>query len=56
MKSKNHEIGYGKQNIGEVFDEWYTIPSYQRNYVWESDQVEDFLHDMEENYEEHGDD
>ena len=56
MKSKNHEIGYGKQNIGEVFDEWYTIPSYQRNYVWESDQVEDFLHDMEDNYEEHGDD
>lgn len=56
MKSKNHEIGYGKQNIGEVFEEWYTIPSYQRNYVWESDQVEDFLHDMEDNYEEHSDD
>ena len=56
MKSDNHQIGYGKQNIGEVFDEWYTIPSYQRNYVWESDQVEDFLHDIEDNYEDHSDD
>ena len=56
MISKNHEIGYGKQNIGEVFNEWYTVPSYQRNYVWESDQIEDFLSDMEDNYEEHAND
>jgi len=56
MISKNHEIGYGKQNIGDVFNEWYTVPSYQRNYVWESDQIEDFLNDMEDNYEEHAND
>ena len=56
MISKNHEIDYGKQNIGKVFEEWYTIPSYQRNYVWESDNIYDFLKDIEENYEEHAND
>lgn len=56
MITKNHEIGFDKQKIGQVFDEWYNIPSYQRNYVWDSDQIEDFLNDMADNYEDHPDD
>lgn len=49
----NNEIDFGKQTIAGVFEDWYTIPSYQRNYVWESDQVFDFLKDMKDNYVEH---
>lgn len=41
MKSGNKEIGFGKQTIAQVFAEWYTVPSYQRHYVWESDNVND---------------
>lgn len=37
MKSNYKEIGFGKQTIAKVFEEWYTVPSYQRHYVWESD-------------------
>ena len=36
MKSGYKEIGFGKQTIAKVFEEWYTVPSYQRHYVWES--------------------
>lgn len=56
MKSKNNEIGYGKQSIAEVFSEWYTVPSYQRNYVWESDNIYDLLEDINGNYLEHSND
>lgn len=54
MKSGYKEIGYGKQTIADVFSEWYTIPSYQRHYVWESDNVNDMLEDFVSNYLEHG--
>lgn len=50
---QNNEIKFGKQTIAEVFEDWYTIPSYQRNYVWESDHVYDFLKDMKDNYLDH---
>ena len=53
---KNNEIKFGKQTVAKAFEDWYTIPSYQRNYVWESDQVYDFLKDMKENYIEHAND
>lgn len=43
MKLGNKEIGFGKQTIAQVFEEWYTVPSYQRHYVWESDNVNDLL-------------
>ncbi len=26
MKSGNKEIGFGKQSIDKVFEEWYTVP------------------------------
>ena len=45
MKSGYKEIGFGKQTIAKVFEEWYTVPSYQRHYVWESDNVNDMLED-----------
>lgn len=54
MKSGYKEIGFGKQTIAEVFEEWYTVPSYQRHYVWESDNVNDMLDDFAANYIEHG--
>lgn len=50
MKSGNKEIGFGKQTIAQVFEEWYTVPSYQRHYVWESDNVNDMLDDFASNY------
>ncbi len=53
MKSGNKEIGFGKQTIAQVFEEWYTVPSYQRHYVWESDNVNDMLDDFASNYIEH---
>lgn len=53
---QNNEIKFGKQTIAKAFEDWYTIPSYQRNYVWESDQVYDFLKDMKDNYIEHAND
>lgn len=53
---QNNEIKFGKQTIAETFEDWYTIPSYQRNYVWESDQVFDFLMDMKGNYVDHAND
>ena len=53
MKSGYKEIGFGKQTIAKVFEEWYTVPSYQRHYVWESDNVNDMLEDFTANYIEH---
>ena len=54
MKTGYKEIGFGKQTIAEVFEEWYTVPSYQRHYVWESDNINDMLEDFTSNYAEHG--
>lgn len=53
MTSGNKEIGFGKQTIAKVFEQWYTVPSYQRHYVWESDNVVDMLDDFAANYIEH---
>lgn len=53
MKSGYKEIGFGKQTIAKVFEEWYTVPSYQRHYVWECDNVNDMLEDFSANYIEH---
>lgn len=53
---KRNEIGFDKQKIADVFKHWYTVPSYQRHYVWDSDNVDDLLSDFERNYQEHKDD
>ncbi len=33
-------------NMGKVFDDFYAIPNYQREYVWEQDRVTDFFEDI----------
>ena len=53
MKFSYKEIGFGKQTIAKVFEEWYTVPSYQRHYIWESDNINDMLEDFTTNYLEH---
>ena len=50
MKSSLKEFKYGKQNINDVFSEWYTVPSYQRHYVWEDDHICKLLDDIKDNY------
>lgn len=54
VQTQNKEIKFGKQQISKVFDEWYTVPSYQRHYVWDSDNINDMLNDFQENYISHG--
>lgn len=39
----NTKIDCDKALIKKVFEGWYSIPSYQRPYVWETDQVEELL-------------
>lgn len=42
------KIDYGKLTIRDIFGDWYTIPSYQRHYVWESDNVIEMLCDFKD--------
>ena len=37
------DFEYKKATIQEIFQNWYSIPNYQRPYVWETDQVEELL-------------
>ena len=53
MKSGYKEIGFGKQTIANVFAEWYTVPSYQRHYIWDTDNINDMLEDFSANYLDH---
>lgn len=46
MKAEKKEIKSGKITIGEAFNEWYNVPSYQRHYVWEKDNIIDLLDDI----------
>ena len=55
-KIKKNEIGFYKLKIADVFKCWFTVPSYQRHYVWDSDNVNDLLSDFEDNYIEHKED
>lgn len=49
------EIKSKKINVKDVFNEWYTVPSYQRHYVWEEDNITALLEDVKENYIERAD-
>jgi len=49
-------IDIGKKIVSEVFSDWYSVPSYQRHYVWTEDNVNALLDDVKDNYMEHGDD
>ena len=33
-------------NVDNVFKSFYAVPDYQREYVWEAEQVEQFLGDI----------
>ncbi|WP_407426893.1 DUF262 domain-containing protein [Treponema sp.] len=39
----NTKIDCDKALVKKIFEGWYSIPSYQRPYVWETDQVEELL-------------
>lgn len=49
-------IDYGKLPIIEIFSDWYTVPSYQRHYVWDTDNVMDLLCDFKEAIDTHPND
>lgn len=46
------EIKCEKKVIREIFNMWYCIPDYQREYVWDTDQVRDLLDDTISAYRE----
>lgn len=50
------KIDYGKLPIINIFSDWYTIPSYQRHYVWESDNVMELLCDFNDEMKDHPND
>lgn len=41
-----NEIKTGKIYIKDVFDGWYSVPEYQRPYVWSREEVIDLLDDV----------
>lgn len=43
-------ITYTEQSIQSAFKEHYLVPEYQREYVWEHNQVEQLLSDLLEAY------
>lgn len=47
------KIEYGKLSIIDIFNDWYTVPSYQRHYVWEPDNVQELLYDFKDAMKEH---
>lgn len=49
------EIKCEKKIVREIFDMWYSIPDYQRAYVWDTDQVRDLLDDTMAAYHENTD-
>lgn len=43
----NQEINSKNICIGDVFKSFYVVPDYQREYVWESEHVEQLLNDID---------
>ena len=52
---RNETIDADKIIIKDVFQKWYLIPNYQRQYVWEADEVTDLLQDISDMYHERKD-
>lgn len=46
MATSRNEIKTDKIFIMDVFNEWYTIPVYQRPFVWGKDEIIDLLDDI----------
>ena len=49
------EIKSAKIKVMDVFKNWYIVPSYQRHYVWEEDNINALLEDIKDNYLERND-
>ena len=51
----NFDIGYSKLTINSLFKNTYIVPEYQREYVWETKEIDAFINDLmnacEENHE-----
>ncbi|MBE9040727.1 DUF262 domain-containing protein [Oscillatoriales cyanobacterium LEGE 11467] len=41
-------------SIGKLFNDFYIVPSYQREYVWEDEHVKDFFEDIHNEFSEDG--
>ena len=50
MPGENFSTGYSNLNIDKCFSNHYLVPDYQREYVWESNQVEQLINDLMEAY------
>lgn len=49
------EIKSAKIKVMDVLKNWYIVPSYQRHYVWEEDNINALLEDIKDNYLERND-
>jgi len=45
-----NKIDIGNLNIDSVFKEFYVVPDYQREYVWEEKNVNQLLEDINEEF------
>ena len=44
----NNQIQFSNLTLESAFQKFYTVPDYQREYVWKEEQVEQLLSDMTE--------
>ena len=45
-------IKYNDHSVGSAFKDHYIVPDYQREYVWQGEQVEQLLSDLLDAYNE----
>jgi len=45
------EIESSKELVKDIFTRWFSVPEYQRPYVWGKDEVSDLLEDLTEAFE-----
>ena len=50
--NKSLSIDYSSMNIEKCFQNFYLVPDYQREYVWEEKQVSQLLQDLIESFQE----
>ena len=45
---ENNQIQFTNLTLDSAFQKFYTVPDYQREYVWKEEQVEQLLADITE--------
>ena len=55
MSSKKTSIEFQNLNLEKCFQNFYVVPDYQREYVWEEQQVNQLLNDIYEEYDDNSD-